>query len=158
MSEPAQNLDSGKPTKTKGRRKNAAQMAQELAYKTLRKQGITQREAAKTLGLHPGSGCRIEARIKDEDQINGLLSPELDGLSVEVLHNFLKQGSKMKKIRGSDALGAVKVYSDRRWPTKNDQPPTSISFTEINICEVRIDPSNPQSIDITPDNGPGTCG
>ncbi len=130
-----------------------------MAFKALRGQGLTQEQAAKALGMHPGSGVRIEARIKEELGLtNGLLSPQRDEMAGKVLDHLLQKGSKLKAVKGSDALGAVKVYADRRWPAKNDQVPASISFVEINIGEVKIDPSNPQSIDITPDNGQGTSG
>jgi hypothetical protein len=114
-------------------------------------QGLSVRATAAALGISHTTVQRVRDTMKEDQTLtNGLMSPELDGLSAEVLHNFMRQGAKMKKVRGSDALGAVKVYADRRWPTKQDQAPQSISFTQINIGQYA--PQNPptEEIEVNP--------
>ena len=138
-------------------RKSAVQVGQDLAYKALRSKGLTQEATAKALGLHPSSGSRIEARIKEAEGLtNGLLSPERDENAAKLIDHFINKGLAMKKVKGSDALGAVKLYTDRRWPAKAEAPGPQVSFVQINVDTIRMDtpfdPSNPQStpIDITP--------
>jgi hypothetical protein len=80
-------------------------------------------------------------------------------MSMAVVENFLKQGARMKKVKGSDAIAAVKVVADRQWPTRSEAAGPDVSFVQINVDTIRMEapfaPPNPQSapVDITP--GPG---
>jgi hypothetical protein len=142
--------------KTRSRKRSVTGIAQDLAYKTLRSKGVTQEAAAEALGLHKASGCRIEARLREEGQIDGPMSPRLGEMSLAVVENFLKQGARMRKVKGSDAIAAVKVIADRQWPTRSESTAAPVSFVQINVDTIRMEapfnPSNPQStpIDITP--------
>jgi len=157
QAEPTTQQNDARPL-PKSRRRNLAQLGQDLAFKALRAQGVTQAAAAKALGLAPESGYRLERRLKEtaaasgqEDPIQALGSRQRDEKTVQVIDHFLDAGARMprSKIKGSDVTTAVKLYADRRWPAKSDQAPPSINFTTVNLIEIR-DPAPQPALDVTP--------
>ena len=128
-------------------RKPAAKLAQDLAYKALRSKGLTQEAAAKLIGIHPSSASRYEKRLKDEaaaagqqDPIQPLVSAARDEKLVRLVDHFLDKGAKLRSVKGSDALGAAKLYADRRYPARSAETPPAVNFTQVNLIEIR-DPS-----------------
>jgi hypothetical protein len=150
------------PVHIPGRRKrkpNPIQAAADLTIKTLIKSGATVRQAAEALQMSPSTVQRVRNEMTAEQGLsltNGLLSPLRDENAGKLIDHFIGAGLKMKKVKGSDALGAVKIYTDRRWPTKTEHSGPSVSYVQVNIdtfrMEAPFDPSNPQSpeLDITP--------
>jgi hypothetical protein len=68
------------------------------------------------------------------------MSPQRDQNAGKLIDHFIDKGLKMKKIKGSDALGAVKMYADRRWPAQQAEPPgPRVSFIQINVDCLRSD-------------------
>jgi len=131
------------PVKPKVVRKPAAKLAQDLAYKALRSKGLTQEAAAKLIGIHPSSASRYEKRLKDEaaaagqpDPIQPLMSQDRDEKLGRLVDHFLDKGLKLRKVKGSDAIAAGKLYADRRYPVRSDPAPASINFTTVNLIEI----------------------
>ena len=141
----AQALDpvTGHPARKPGRPRNPIQTATDMTIKAMILQGASIRGIAKALNIGQSTVARIRSRIVNApgaaEECPGLLSPKRDELAGKVIDRFLEAGSKMKRIRGSDALGAVKLYSDRRWPTRKDDAPGPQSFTAVFIQEARIE-------------------
>jgi hypothetical protein len=88
-----------------------------------------------------------------EDLKSGLMSPRLGEMSVAVVEHFLKKGAKLKAIKGSDAIAAVKTVADRQWPVRQEHSPASFSFTNVNLNLFLPDPP-PAALDAPVDT---TC-
>ena len=74
-------------------------------------------------------------RIQGERKgISDLVSPPMDTKLINLLGNYMERGVKIKKIRGSDALGAAKIYADRRYPIlRQDAPKPAFQFVKVDI-------------------------
>jgi len=68
-----------------------------------------------------------------EDVKCGLLSADRDKKVAKLIDHFIGKGLRMQEIKGSDALGAVKMYADRRWPVRTEAAPPSRSFVVTNL-------------------------
>jgi len=155
QAEPTTQQNDARPL-PKSRRRNLAQLGQDLAFKALRAQGVTQAAAAKALGLAPESGYRLERRLKEtaaasgqEDPIQALGSRQRDEKTAQVIDHFLDAGARMprSKIKGSDVTTTLKLYADRRWPSRSEQAPSNVITTTVNLIEIR----DPQpALDVTP--------
>jgi len=124
-------------------------------------QGSSIRDVAKALHLGVMTVQRAKARLIATDPgaeglKSGLLSPQRDENAGKLIDHFISKGLKMKQIKGSDALGAVKMYADRRWPTQQAAPGgPPVSFVQINIESVRLnDNPEPGTLDVTPPCAP----
>jgi len=97
--------------------------------------GISPSKAAQMLGLDPSTGYRALQRIQGEDKgISALVSTERDSRLLSLLDDFMERGKKIKKIRGSDAIGAAKLYADRRYPIlRQDAPKPPVIYAKVNI-------------------------
>lgn len=131
------------------KKRNPAQTAIDITIQAMLRQGAPVRKIAEALNISPSTVNRTKARIRAQndpgEECPGLLSPRRDELAGKVIDRFLKAGANMKKVKGSDALGAVKLYSERRWPTKRDDAPGPMSFTAVFIHEARIQLPGPAS-------------
>ena len=86
--------------------------------------------------------ARLRAQTLEiaEDVKQGLLSADRDKKVARMVEHFLDKGLRMKEIKGSDALGAAKMYADRRWPVQQAAPEgPRISFVQINVDVARLD-------------------
>jgi len=97
--------------------------------------GVPRSRAAELLGLDGSTGTRIMQRIQGERKgISDLVSPPMDTKLINLLGNYMERGVKIKKIRGSDALGAAKIYADRRYPIlRQDAPKPAFQFVKVDI-------------------------
>lgn len=128
--------------KSKARKPKPLQVATDLTVKALLAKGASIRKVAEVLGCSPTTIQRIKDRLsaQGEDLKSGLLSPARDENAGKLIDHFIGKGLKMKQIKGSDALGAVKMYADRRWPAQQAAPPgPRISFVQINVDVARAD-------------------
>jgi hypothetical protein len=50
-----------------------------------------------------------------------------------LVDHFLDKGLKLRKVKGSDAIGVAKLYADRRYPVRNEVAPVSYSFTNVDL-------------------------
>ena len=103
--------------------------------------GFSAGKAAKILGLADTTGYRAMQRIEGEDKgISGLVSTERDARFLSLIDDYMERGKKIKKIRGSDALGAAKLYGDRRFPIlRQDAPPPPMVFAKVDVSVIRIE-------------------
>jgi hypothetical protein len=93
---------------------------------------------------------RMLAQAPDaEDLKSGLMSPQRDQNAGKLIDHFIGKGLKMKAIKGSDALGAVKMYADRRWPVRTEAAPPSRTFVVSNL-NIFLPDSQPAAVDVTP--------
>jgi len=125
----------------KANKRSVAKTAQDIAYKALRSKGITQEQAALMIGIHPSSAWRYEKRLKaeagDQDLIRPLVSAARDEKLGRLVDHFLDKGVKLRSVKGSDAIAAGKLYADRRYPARTADPTPAISFTQVNLIEIR---------------------
>lgn len=141
------------------RKRNPIQQASDLTIKAMLGQGASLRTIAEALHLSKTTVARVKARIcaqpsGAEDLKSGLMSPLIGEMSIEVVKHFLTEGKKLKVIKGSDAMAAVKVVADRQWPAQQAAPAgPRIQFVQINIDAVRLD-DRPNPIDVTPSCAP----
>lgn len=84
-----------------------------------------------------------------EDLKCGLMSADRDAKVVKLLDHMITKGTRLKEIKGSDALSAAKMYVDRRWPVRQDAPPPLNLFVNIDLSEFRPDPVD-SAQDVTP--------
>jgi hypothetical protein len=68
-----------------------------------------------------------------EDVKQGLLSADRDKKVAKLVDHLLDKGMRLKEIKGSDALGAMKMYADRRWPVRTESAPPSRTFIQTNL-------------------------
>ena len=126
-------------------RRSPIQQAADLTIKAMLLQGTSIRKIAAALHVSPGTVQTIKRRIQTqapdaEDLKSGLMSPQRDANAGKLIDHFIGKGLKMKKIKGSDALGAVKMYAERRWPAQQAAPPgPRVSFVHVNIDVARLD-------------------
>ena len=144
------------PGPRKPRKTNAVQQAMDVSFKALISQGIPKSRAAKILGLSETAGYKIAKRLqaKGED-VSGLLSAEGDEKLKTLVYRMMDKGAKIRKIKGSDAIGAAKLYADRRFPIRQESGgDTNISFTVVNLnSSPAPGPENPpnREIDVSPE-------
>jgi transposase len=127
------------------RKRNPIQQAADLTIKAMLVQGTSIRAIAAALHVSPTTVSRVKARLCEnapdaEDLKSGLMSPRLGEMSVAVVEHFLKKGAKLKAIKGSDAIAAVKTVADRQWPVRQEHSPASFSFTNVNLNLFLPDP------------------
>jgi hypothetical protein len=127
------------------RQRNPIQQAADLTIKAMLLQGTSIRTIAKALHLGTMTVQRAKARLLAtdpgaEDLKSSLMSPHLGEMSVAVVEHFLKKGAKLKVVKGSDAMAAVKAVADRHWPVQQSTPPIPrISFVLVNVDVARSD-------------------
>lgn len=127
------------------RQRNPIQQAADLTIKAMLLQGASIRTIGKALHLGTMTVQRAKARLlatdpAAEDLKSGLMSPRLGEMSVAVVEHFLAKGAKLKAVKGSDAMAAVKVVADRHWPAQQAAPPgPRISFVLLNVDIARAD-------------------
>jgi DNA-binding transcriptional regulator YhcF (GntR family) len=138
----------------KGPRKvNPIRQAVENTIRAMVQQGSSIRKIAAALNISPNTVQRVRNDMKalqgTEDLKSGLLSPQRDQNTGKLIDHFIDKGLKMKKIKGSDALGAVKMYADRRWPVRSEAPPPARTFIQTNL-NIFLPDSQPAAVDVTP--------
>jgi transposase len=131
-------------TGRKGKR-NPIQQAADLTIKAMLLQGVSHRKIAEALNISAMTVSRVKARMCEqapdaEDLKSGLMSPRLGEMSTAVVEHFLKKGAKLKTVKGSDAMAAVKTVADRQWPVRQEHSPASFSFTNVNLNLFLPDP------------------
>jgi hypothetical protein len=131
-------------TGRKGKR-NPIQQAADLTIKAMLLQGVSHRKIAEALNISAMTVSRVKARICEQapdapDLKSGLLSPQRDQNTGKLIDHFIDKGLKMKKIKGSDAISAAKMYADRRWPVRTEAPPPSRTFIQTNLNIFLPDP------------------
>jgi hypothetical protein len=77
------------------------------------------------------------------------MSPVRDENAGKLIDHFIGKGLKIRTVKGSDALGAVKMYADRRWPVRTEAAPPSRSFVVTNL-NIFLPDSQPAAVDVTP--------
>ena len=142
-------------------------MATVTATKALIAKGFSVMKAAEFLGISPTTVMRVRKEMTAQDQpgpISGFLCPARDEKTAKLIDHFLDKGLRMKEIKGSDALGAAKLYADRRWPARSDPAPPAVSYTQVNLVEIRDPPPTRygvpaagQVIDLEPEPGPAVA-
>jgi hypothetical protein len=140
-------------TGRKGKR-NPIQQAADLTIKAMLLQGVSHRKIAEALNISAMTVSRVKARMCEqapdaEDLKSGLMSPRRDENTGKLIDHFIDKGLKMKKIKGSDALGAVKMYADRRWPVRTEAAPPSRTFIQTNL-NIFLPDAQPAAVDVTP--------
>jgi hypothetical protein len=129
----------------KGPRKvNPIRQAVENTIKAMIQQGSSTRKIAAALNISPNTVQRVRNDMKAlqpaGDLNSGLLSPSRDENVGKLIDHFVGKGLKLRKVKGSDALGAVKVYADRRWPVRSEAPPPARTFIQTNLNIFLPDP------------------
>jgi transposase len=119
-------------------RRNPIQQAADLTIKAMLAQGTSIRKVAAALNISPTTVSRVKARMctnapDAEDLKSGLMSPRLGEMSAAVVEHFLKKGAKLKTIKGSDAMAAVKTVADRQWPVRQEHGPATFNFANVNL-------------------------
>jgi len=84
-----------------------------------------------------------------EDLKSGLMSADRDAKVVRMIDHMIEKGARLKEIKGSDALGAAKLYVDRRWPVRQEQAPPLHLFVNIDLSQFKPDPLD-SAQDVTP--------
>jgi hypothetical protein len=135
-------------------RRGPVKQAQDLTIKAMLLQGTPQRKIAAALGINASAVQRVRDEMKAqtpdaEDLKSGLMSPRLGEMSAAVVEHFLKKGAKLKTVKGSDAMAAVKTVADRQWPVRQEHSPASFSFTNVNLNLFLPDPQ-PAALGVTP--------
>jgi hypothetical protein len=128
-------------------------MAVDHTIKAMIEQGSSVRKIAAALNISANTVQRVrndmKALLPAEDLKSGLLSPQRDENAGKLIDHFIGKGLKMRTIKGSDALGAVKMYSDRRWPVRSEAPPPARTFIQTNL-NIFLPDSSPAAVDVTP--------
>ena len=83
------------------------------------------------------------------DVKSGLMSQARDKKVAKLVDHFVGRGLLMNDIKGSDALGAAKLYADRRWPVRSEAPPPARTFIQTNL-NIFLPDSQPAAVDVTP--------
>jgi hypothetical protein len=141
------------------KRKRATGTAAALAITGMVRSGIPVSKASEMLGFNPSTGYRIMQRQAGEEGTPALLSAVRDEKLAALVDNFLDKGIKMGagKIKASDALGAGKLYADRRYPIRQENGGgPSMSFVTINLGMMAQGLADPPALDVSPipENGP----
>lgn len=146
-------IETSEPTKKKLRKPRPVQQATELAFKALIQQGLNASKASSFLGMHPSTGAKILKRLKEQgEETSAFLSPLRDEKLGRLVDHYLDKGIKLRNVKGSDALGAAKLYADRRYPVRQEQAPPVHLFVNIDLSEFRPDPPpEPKTIDLEPE-------
>lgn len=146
MSKAAIAFEEVHPPQRRGKRKvSPVRIAIETTIKAMIQQGASARKIAEALSISANTVQRVRNEMRalqaaSGDQKSGLLSPQRDANAGKLIDHFIGKGLKMKKIKGSDALGAVKMYAERRWPAQQAAPPgPRVSFVHVNIDVARLD-------------------
>lgn len=144
---PAESVPSSVQSYAPGKRKRRSPIAQasDLTIKAMLLQGTSIRKIAAALYVSPGTVMAVKKRIQTQspdaaDLKSGLMSPRLGEMSAAVVEHFLKKGAKLKTVKGSDAMAAVKTVADRQWPVRQEHGPASFSFANINLNLFLPDP------------------
>ncbi len=86
------------------------------------------------LGLSKSQGTKIAQRLERQgDDVSGLITAARDEKLKAVIDNFMGKGAKLKKIKGSDALGAAKLYADRRYPVRQEGDSGKTTLIQVNL-------------------------
>lgn len=138
---PQGTIETNQTINRRGRKTKPVQMATDLTLKALLAKGLSQRAAADILGISATTVQRIKNRLREQgEELAPLVSARRNELAGQVLERFMEVGAKLPKtrIRGSDAIAAVKTYNAVAFP---DQAPAgvSISFTAVHIHEARLE-------------------
>jgi len=146
----------------KGPRKvNPIRQAVENTIRAMVQQGSSIRKIAAALNISPNTVQRVrndmKALLPAEDLKSGLMSPQRDENAGKLIDHFIGKGLKMRTVKGSDALGAVKMYADRRWPVRTEAAPPSRSFVVTNL-NIFLPDSQPAAVDVTPTTTRGVLG
>jgi len=143
-----------------GRKHKRSPIAQaaDLTIKAMLLQGGSLRKIAAALHVSPTTVLAVKKRMlaqapDAEDLKSSLMSSQRDQNAGKLIDHFIGKGLKMKKIKGSDALGAVKMYADRRWPVRSEAPPPARTFIQTNLNVFLPDP-RPAALDAPVDT---TC-
>jgi len=120
------------------KRRNPIQQAADLTIKAMLAQGTSIRAIAAALHISKTTVMRVkkeaESRPVDLPDLNSaLLSPSRDEKLGRLVDHFLDKGLKLRTVKGSDALGAGKLYADRRWPVRSEAPPPVRTFIQTNL-------------------------
>jgi transposase len=152
----AESVPSSLQSYAPGKRKRRSPIAQasDLTIKAMLLQGTSIRKIAAALYVSPSTVQRVKGRMctqapDAEDLKSGLMSPRLAEMSVAVVEHFLKKGTKLKTIKGSDAIAAVKTVADRQWPVRQDGAPPTHLYVNIDLEQFRPDPLD-SAQDVTP--------
>jgi hypothetical protein len=123
-----------------GRKHKRSPIAQaaDLTIKAMLLQGGSLRKIAAALHVSPTTVMAVKKRMLTQapdaaDLKSGLMSPRLGQMSAAVVEHFLKKGAKLKTVKGSDAMAAVKTVADRQWPIRQEHGPASFSFANVNL-------------------------
>ncbi len=140
--------------KPRGKAKNATQAAMDHVVRAMILQGSSVRATAQALCISPNTVQRVRNELKElvpegENLKSGLITPFRDERMGALIDHFVSKGLTLKKVKGSDALGAMKVYADRRWPTHQDNAPPVINFINVDLGQFRPDPLD-EAQDVTP--------
>jgi hypothetical protein len=68
-----------------------------------------------------------------EDLKSGLMSADRDVKVAKLIDHMIAKGTRLKEVKGSDAISAAKMYADRRWPVRQEAPPPSRTFIQTNL-------------------------
>jgi len=144
--------DKVQPRKLGPRPRNPIQVASDTAIKALMAKGFSVRKAAEFMGISPSTAQKAMTRLRAQgEETSGLVSVARDEKLGKLVDNFLDRGVKMKKIKGSDAIGVAKLYADRRYPVRQDSAPPSRTFIKMDLSIFLPDPQPaPREIDLEP--------
>jgi hypothetical protein len=135
------------------RPKNPIRTAAENTIKAMIMQGSSVRKIAAALHISTSVVQRVRNEMKalqgTEDLKSGLLSPDRDEKLGKLVDHFLDKGVKLRKVKGSDAIAAGKLYADRRWPARSEAPPPAQLFVHVDLSIFRPDPVD-SAQDVTP--------
>lgn len=137
-----------------GKRKaNPVRMAVDNTIKAMIEQGSSVRKIATALNISASTVQRVRNDMKaltpGEDLKTNLLSSARDTRTGLLIDHFIDKGLKLRKVRGSDAIAAAKLYADRRWPTRSEAPPPAELFVHVDLSIFKPDPLD-NAKDVTP--------
>ena len=127
----------------KPRKPKAVQRASDLAFSSLVAAGVPIGKAAKLLGFDPTTGSRIKKRLEQQGEgISSLVSTSRDEKLGKLIDTYLEKGIRVRKIRGSDALGAAKLYADRSFPVRQEGSKQEYKFVRVDISIYKTNQEN----------------
>ena len=94
------------------RKAKPVQMAVFLTFNALISKGFSIRKATAILGISPTPGMRILKRLRVQGETYAFLSPLRDEKLGKLVDHYLDKGIKLRNVKGSDALGAAKLYAE----------------------------------------------
>ena len=125
--------------------------ASDLAILNMVRAGMSAGKAAETLGMNYSSGYKAMDRMKGEgNDVPSLMSTARDEKLTKLLDTYLEKGAKIRKIRGSDALGAAKIYADRRFPVRQEGSKQEYKFVRVDISIYKTNQENDEPSKGTP--------